>query len=222
MTVNRLIGVLGGTFDPVHYGHLQPARLAKQQLGFDELRLLPCHQPVHRPLPVASPQQREHMLTLALQEFPELSLDTRELERDGPSYSIDTLNELHTEMPDAAFCWMLGLDAFREFNQWRRWRQVLALTHLLVVHRPGYALDLPAELADMLGRQQVTDPLAMRQSPAGAVMLLGLNAPDISASRLRKCLADSEPVDGLLPAPVLDWLNENPVYPTVKPGKLCN
>jgi nicotinate-nucleotide adenylyltransferase len=221
MTVNRLIGLLGGTFDPVHYGHLQPARLAKQQLGFDELRLLPCHQPVHRHPPVASPQQRVAMLKLALQEFAELSLDTRELDRDGLSYSFDTLSALRAELPHATFCWMLGFDAFQEFHQWYRWRQVLNLTHLLVVRRPGYKTDLSAELADLLSRRQVNDSQVLRQSPAGAIVILELNAPDISASGLRVRLANSESIDGLVPGPVRDWLNKNPVYSTVKSRELC-
>jgi nicotinate-nucleotide adenylyltransferase len=213
MTENRLIGLLGGTFDPVHYGHLQPARLAKQQLDFDEFRLLPCHQPAHRDQPVASAPQRLRMLELALQEFPELILDNRELLRDGPSYSFDTLRSLHAEFPEASFCWMLGLDAFCGFDQWHRWREVLELTHLLVVQRPGFMADFPDELADLVARHQISDAREMRRSTGGKVFMIELNAPDISSTHLRECMSRSEPVTGLVPKPVEEWLNENPIYP---------
>ncbi|MBN1379528.1 MAG: nicotinate-nucleotide adenylyltransferase [Gammaproteobacteria bacterium] len=212
MTVNRFIGLLGGTFDPIHYGHLQPARLAKQQLGFDELRLLPCHLPVHRDQPTASAQQRVQMLELALKEFPELILDMRELKRNSPSYSFDTLNTLHAECPDARFCWLLGLDAFRDFNHWYRWRQVLSLTNLLVIQRPGWSLDLADELEELLQRHRVDDIQTLRQSPAGAVLIYELNAPDISSTQIRERLARSESIQGLLPKAVEEWLAKNPVY----------
>jgi len=213
----RFIGLLGGTFDPVHYGHLQPARAAKQRLGFDELRLIPCKLPAHREQPLANAEQRLHMLQLALQEFPELSLDARELSRDGPSFSVDTLTSLRAEQPQAIFCWILGLDAFLEFHLWRRWRRVMELAHLLVVRRPGYSVELPVETADLLNRHRVETAAAMRDSQAGAILLLELDAPDISATRIRRMLAGSESVEGLLPAAVCEWLTSHPVYLTQQP-----
>lgn len=212
MTSNRLIGLLGGTFDPVHYGHLRPAQQLKQQLGFDEVRLLPCYRPVHRDTPTASAEQRTRMLELALEEFPELRLDTRELERDEPSYSLHTLRELRAEQPDATFCWILGFDAFQLFHTWHQWRQVLSLTHLLVVHRPGYSAGLNDSLLDLLSRHQVNDMQALRQSPAAAVLMLELDAPDISSTDLRQRLANSESAQGQLPGSVEEWLNKNSIY----------
>lgn len=212
MTVDRLIGLLGGTFDPVHFGHLLPARRAKQQLGLDELRLLPCNRPVHRPPPLANAVQRVKMLELALQDFPELRLDTRELERDEPSFSFNTLSSLHRDIPDAAFCWMLGMDAFHQFDQWHRWREVLGLTHLLVTHRPGVSAGLPDALDIWLQQYQVQEAEALRRSPSGAILILELDAPDISSTALRRRLAAGESVDGQIPRPVLQWLQQNPIY----------
>ncbi len=212
MTDRRFIGLLGGTFDPVHYGHLYPAQRLKQQLGLDEVRLLPCHLPVHRDTPTASAEQRLAMLELALEEFPELTLDTRELARHQPSRSLDSLNELRTELPQAHFCWILGYDAFQLFDTWYQWRQVLSLTNLVIIHRPGYAAGLSDTLLEVLARHQVTDEQALHRSPAAAILVLEVDAPNISSSTIRQRLLESKPIDEMLPAAVIDWLNKNPVY----------
>jgi nicotinate-nucleotide adenylyltransferase len=148
--VRKLIGILGGTFDPVHYGHLKPAQEIFQRLRLDELRIVPCYRPVHRDPPIASPEQRLHMLQLALREFPRFTLDERELRRGGDSYTVDTLDELRQEFPQAVLCLLLGLDALEGFKEWRRWRQILKLAHLLICARPGYGLKPGSERGKLL------------------------------------------------------------------------
>lgn len=207
----RLIGLLGGTFDPVHVGHLQSARTVRRQLALDELRLLPCRQPTHRHAPVADADHRLAMIRLALDAFPELTLDTGELERAGPSYAVDTLAELYRCRPDAVWCWLMGVDAFQRFNRWHRWARILELAHLVVMTRPGYALDGEAlELQQRLGIAGDRHELLQRR--AGGIVLLDVNSPDVSSSHIRRQLLGGRPVDDLVPPAVADYLEQHSIY----------
>ena len=135
-----MIGVLGGTFDPVHFGHLRPALEVRQALGLEELRLIPLRQAVHRSQPQASPEQRLAMLRLAVRGAEGLRIDDRELRRVGESYTYDTLVDLRIELgPAVGLCLLVGADAFRGFLSWHRPDDILALAHLIVMRRPGGA-----------------------------------------------------------------------------------
>ncbi|MEM7292803.1 MAG: nicotinate-nucleotide adenylyltransferase, partial [Pseudomonadota bacterium] len=140
------IAVLGGTFDPVHLGHLQFAKSLRDGLSTDEIacqvRMIPCHIPPHRGTPVATAAQRQEMLELALVDVGGVVLDDRELRLDRTSYSVDTLADLRTEFPDAALCLAVGMDAYAGFESWHRWRDILELASLVVATRPGFDLDL--------------------------------------------------------------------------------
>jgi nicotinate-nucleotide adenylyltransferase len=132
-----MIGIYGGTFDPVHFGHLRTALEVREALGLDEVRFTPCRQPPHR-VAVASPEAREKMLELALAKEAGFVLDRRELDRPGPSYMIDTLAALRAEWgADASLCLILGRDAFLGLPSWRRWNELTGLAHLVVMTRPG-------------------------------------------------------------------------------------
>lgn len=207
----RLIGLLGGTFDPVHFGHLRPADTVRRRLGLDALRLVPCRQPAHRDAPIADADQRVAMLERALEAFPDLTLETCELDRPGPSYAVDTLAELHRREPDANWCWLMGADAFQSFTRWHRWRRILEQAHLAVMTRPGCRLE--GEAAQLLRSRDVGDDRdQLRGQPAGAIVLLDVESPDISATQVRRRLGQGRPVAELVPAAVADYLQTNPIY----------
>lgn len=219
----RLTGILGGTFDPVHYGHLRPARHVMRQSGLDELRLVPGHQPVHRAPPVASPDQRLTMLRLALEEFPEFVVDERELRRGGPSYTHDTLTDMRREYPDNHLCLMMGLDAFKGFTGWYRWQQILQLAHVLVMIRPGYGLTSQDEVSALLQRHSLATAAGLRAQPAGGILPVQVPAEDVSSTAIRERLRRGQSVHGLLPSPVERWLHQHPVYSVQQqPESLCN
>jgi nicotinate-nucleotide adenylyltransferase len=210
--VQKLIGILGGTFDPVHYGHLKPAQEILWRLRLDELRMVPCFSPVHRQPPVATPEQRLRMLRLALPEFPQFILDDRELRRGGDSYTVDTLDELRQELPQATLCLLMGLDALEGFKKWRRWRQILKLAHLLISARPGYGLEPGSERGKLMAEFGLASELGLRDRQAGGILLVATAQYEISSTVIRQRLRERQSVAGLLPPAVGEWLSENRIY----------
>ena len=212
MSAPRLTGLLGGTFDPVHNGHLHIAQSAISELGFDHVALVPCKIPVHREQPIAGAEQRLAMLQLAVADNPALAINDIELNRDLPSYTFNTLTELRRIDNETRFCCLLGVDAFLEFTQWYRWRQILELAHLLVIKRPGYQVESNEEMERLLQRHYLDNVQQLRQTPVGGIVIVELNAPDISATHIRQRLASGADVSNLVPAPVNAWLEQYPIY----------
>ena len=193
------IAILGGTFDPVHLGHLRVAWEAAEALGA-QVRLMPANTPPHRPAPVANAQQRVRMLEAALAGQDRLVLDTRELRRDGPSYTVDTLRELRSESSASqSLILLLGADAFAGLPTWHDWRQLFDLAHMVVLTRPGHTLELPAELAVEIAPRQTSDSQQLREMPAGKLLNLPVTPLEISASAVRALLASSREPRWLLP-----------------------
>ena len=193
------IAILGGTFDPVHLGHLRVAWEAAEALDA-QVRLMPAHLPPHRPAPVANAQQRVRMLEAALAGQDRLVLDTRELRRKGPSYTVDTLRELRAQLPAAQpLILLLGADAFTGLPTWHEWRALFDLAHIVVLTRPGHETTLPTELADAIASRHATSAAELHRSPAGKVLNLPVTPLEISASAVRKLLADGREPRWLLP-----------------------
>jgi nicotinate-nucleotide adenylyltransferase len=193
------IALLGGTFDPIHNGHLRMALELKQQLQLDEMRLLPCHRPPHRAAPAVTSAQRSALVRLAIAECPQLQVDERELQREQASYSIDTLTELRRELgEEVSLIWVLGVDAFAGLNTWHRWRELLDYAHLAVVGRPGFALPEAGEVAELLRSRQASASVLDEQS-RGAIVLPSLCLLDISATAIRAQIARGESPQFLLP-----------------------
>lgn len=191
----------GGTFDPVHAGHLAVARAARDALSA-EVAFLPAADPPHRGRPGASADQRAHLLALAIAGEPGFRLDLRELQRPGPSYTVDTLLEWRAERgPEAPLAWLVGADAFRGLASWHRWREMFELAHFVVAVRPGHDLDaLPAQL-DAACRGRWGDADALARSPAGKLFRLSMSLHPASATELRRRLRAGEPHgDWLAPA----------------------
>ena len=196
-----MIGVLGGTFDPVHYGHLKPALDVKNALNLDEIRFIPNQDPPHRETPWLSVEQRETLLGLALQEYTGFVLDERELKRSGKSYMVDTLQSLHEDFPETQFCLILGMDAISGFRRWHQWEKILTLCHIVVTQRPGYRLDEMDEnqwLEPYLS-ENVVD---LKREASGRILLQSVTQVDVSASGIRQLIKKGQDISHLVPAKV--------------------
>lgn len=204
-----MIGILGGTFDPIHFGHLRTALEVAEHFGIPDMRLIPGKVPPHRPQPVATPEQRLTMLQAAIASEPCLQADDRELRRDGYSYSFDTLTSIRTEVGDECpLLFTLGFDAFQHFQSWHRWQEILQLAHLVVVHRPGYSLPPEGWHTPFLS----TNPDDLRTTPAGNIYSLAVTALDISATDLRIRLKTGKNPRYLLPDAVLGYIQTHQLY----------
>ncbi len=197
------LALFGGTFDPIHIGHLSVAWEASELLDA-EVRLMPANVPPHRPPPTASATQRVDMLRAALRGQSRLALDTRELERSGPSYTIDTLEELRREYGERPLVLLLGADAFAGLRSWHRWRELFAVTHLGVINRPGIEACVPVELERAVAARRTDDPGVIRSMPAGKVIELAVTPLEVSATRIRELLAAGRDPRYLLPAGLFD------------------
>ncbi|KAA2286274.1 nicotinate-nucleotide adenylyltransferase [Arenimonas fontis] len=209
----------GGTFDPVHVGHLAVARAVRDAFGA-EVRMLPAADPPHRPAPGAGAEARAEMLALAIAGEPGLRLDRRELRRAGPSWTVDSLAELRAELgPQAPLAWVLGADAFRGLPTWHQWARLPELAHLVVVSRPDHDLDgLPEPLATVLSGRRANRPEALETRPAGLWYCLRIPPHPASASELRRRLAEGQPADDWLPAPVSAYIAAHGLYRTRSGG----
>lgn len=209
------IGVLGGTFDPIHYGHLRIAQEVCTGLGLDQVRFMPAAIPPHREAPRASAKQRREMARLAIHGNEKFVLDDRELKREGPSYTIDTLSELRVELGEGRpFCLILGSDAFAALRSWHRWRELFDLSHVLLVQRPGAALD-PERLSGPLREEWVKRGASvetLRDRPAGNIAEHVVTPLDISASAIRQMLREGKSPRYLLPESVLDYIRAENLY----------
>ena len=182
----RPIGVFGGTFDPVHYGHLRTAFEMLQALRFAEVRFIPCGDPPHRGKTYADARQRFEMVRVALEGQPGFIVDDRELQRDGPSYSVDTLHTLRTEFPDRALGLILGMDAFLGLPRWHRWEEILGLAHIVVAHRPGWRAPDIGPLGELLGRCGTHRVEDLHESTHGKIHIHAVTQLEISSTEIRE------------------------------------
>lgn len=214
VTARRRIGLVGGTFDPPHVGHLALARAARDAYALDEVRLVPTGCSWQKANAGANSAQRLEMARLALLGLPageRLVVDDREVRRDGPSYMVDTLHELRAELGDEPMLVLvIGSDQLRNLPTWHRWRDVFGLAHVAATQRERVGLEaLPAALEAELaarGRQSLPD------APAGAIVLFSMPAVPVSATALRAQLQRGERPDGLSPPAVLDYIGSNRLY----------
>jgi len=203
----------GGTFDPVHEGHLAVAEAAAARFGVD-ISLLPSADPPHRTPPGATASQRAAMLDLAVAGHPHLRVERRELLRSGPSYTVDTLSEVRGEVgPEAALAWLLGADAFRDLHRWHRWRDLFDLAHLIVAVRPGHALEaFDLVLQTRIAGGWTDDPDALKRAPCGLLFKLDLPPRPETASRLRESIASGRRWEDQTPPAVAAYIRAHGLY----------
>lgn len=205
--VTEVIGVNGGTFDPIHFGHLRPALEVCEALGFSQVRFVPAYQPVHRQTPQVSAQQRLEMTQLALADQARFCVDAREIDRAGPSWMVDTLASLQREHPRAAFILIMGEDVFAHFDQWHDWSGILRLANIVVAQRPqacaAHTINQPL---------YQTYEVDCFTQPAGQVLRLPVTQLAISASDIRARRAQGLSIDYLLPTGVQAYIEAHHLY----------
>jgi len=217
MAALRTIALFGGTFDPIHIGHLRAAIELREQLGFDEVRLVPCHLPPHRATPSVDSTARKTMVALAIAGVAGLRLDDRELQRNGPSFTIDTLIETRTEIgADCALVLALGGDAFAALDTWHRWRELLDYAHIVVMERPDSNLPQHGVVAELL-RTHRAEKSALRERTHGAIVSFALPPLAIAATTVRNLIAAQRSPRYLVPDAVCDYIREHNLYVALKP-----
>jgi nicotinate-nucleotide adenylyltransferase len=208
-----LVACYGGTFDPVHLGHVGAVHDLLARLDPDAVRLIPCHVPPHRGPTGASAQQRVEMLRLAAADLGRCELDLRELDRPGPSYTVDTLRALRAELGEGtALCWVLGSDALAQLDRWHQWERLPELAHLIVLDRPGTRLPTQGAVAEFVRARRVASPAALRQSRAGGLWFLHQTPMDLSATEVRGIIAAGGSAAHLLPPDVWAYIRREGLY----------
>lgn len=210
------LGLFGGTFDPVHYGHLRLAEEAIAHLALRGVRWIPAGQPPHRGTPQVTASQRLAMVRCATAGNPRFSVDAGEVEAAAPSYTVHTLERLRAELGEQQqLVLLVGADAFAGLATWHRWRDIFGLAHVAVSHRPGFPVEtasLPHELATEFNDRRLTDVGALRASPAGGIATFAMTQLAISATQIRKLLANGLSARYLLPDDVLDYIQLHSLY----------
>ncbi len=212
MTSRKTIGLFGGTFDPIHVGHLRVALELKQRLHLDEMRLVPCHIPPHRYEPVASPEQRAAMVKLAISDCPHLQIDEIELANPEPSFSIHTLEVLREQLgSDVSLCLSMGMDSLINLSTWHRWRELLSFGHIIVAARPNSALPESGEIAEFIQQHQGSGG-DLHARPSGSIVIVESTLLPISATEIREMIPKAESPQFLLVDSVLRYIKANNLY----------
>ncbi|SFR73821.1 nicotinate-nucleotide adenylyltransferase [Marinobacter daqiaonensis] len=205
--------IYGGTFDPIHHGHLRVAVELRERLSVDSVHLVPSHIPPHRGTPGGNSQDRLELLQLAVAGEPGLRIDTRELDREGQSYTADTLRQLRGELgADAPLAMVVGTDSFAGFDKWREWKTIPELAHIILVRRPGSELEEGSAPAAMLAERVTRSPADLHRQPCGRILEMDPPLLDISATGIRQRLEDGRSVRFLIPDPVLEQIRRRGLY----------
>lgn len=212
MTVRNATAILGGTFDPIHCGHLRSAIEIRETLGIGSLRLVPCKLPPHREAPGCSAVKRLEMVRLAVSEIDGLCVDDREMNREGHSYTFDTLKSIREEIGEGTPLVMAcGIDSFVTLSEWHRWDEILEISHVLVLDRPGWDLD-GQEVLTLLGKNGLDEPGKLMAEPSGYATRLRLTQFDLSSTNIRALIRQNKSVRYLIPDAVAQFIEENRIY----------
>ncbi|MBI3480899.1 MAG: nicotinate-nucleotide adenylyltransferase [Nitrosomonadales bacterium] len=213
------VGILGGTFDPIHYGHLRLAEEMLELARLRQIRFIPAGTPPHRDLPQVSAVHRSAMVQLAIADQPAFVLDGREIQRTTPCYTVDTLRELRAELGAAQpLCLLMGGDAFLQLHSWHEWEQLFELAHIVVGYRPGFTLEERIHTAmpqlQSHYQQRLCAVEALSQQPAGGIVELAIPKLEISATLIRSRVAENRSIRYLLPNAVADYIHQHHLYTT--------
>jgi nicotinate-nucleotide adenylyltransferase len=206
------MGIFGGTFDPVHYGHLRTAFEMLQALRFSEVRFMPCGDPPHRGRTYANAELRLKMVKMAIAGQPGFVIDDRELQRSGPSYSVDTLTALRGEYPEQPLALIIGMDAFLGLPKWHKWRDILQLAHIVIAHRPGWRAPDMGPLGELLAGHGTHRIDNLHQSKAGHIYVHDVTQLEISSSEIRELIAGGRDPIFLMPDAVRDVISASACY----------
>jgi len=206
------IGVFGGTFDPIHFGHLRTGYELLQLLRLDEVRYLPCGLPPHRGVPVASGQARLEMVRAAVAGRPGLVVDDRELHRDGPSYSVDTLQDLRKDFPDRSLCLIVGMDAFLGCPDWSRWQEIFELAHVVVAKRPGWSAPDMGELDGVLSQRETARVRDLHEAVSGRIYIHAVTQLEISSTAIGQMVSAGQEPRFLVPDETCEIIKRSGCY----------
>ena len=211
-----MICLFGGTFDPIHNGHLHAAEAVRAALGIDEVRLVLSARPSHKDSTGASLAQRWAMLELACADNPALVPDDREMRRQRPSYTVETLEAIRAETPDQDLAWVIGSDAYALLESWYRWQDVLELANLIVLQRPGGFPDMSERMAAYTDAHRVDSLTGCHK---GGIFILEDAMQEVSAQGIRAEVAAGRDVTHLIPSPVALYIREHRLYGAPDPGR---
>jgi len=206
------LGIFGGAFDPVHFGHLRCAVEVRENFDLDEVLFMPSGNPPHRSPHLATAEQRKAMLLAATADLKGCRIDDRELLRDGPSWSVVTLQELRDENPQRSLCLIVGLDAFLGLPDWHRWEEIFGLAHVIVAQRPGSVIPAAGVIADVVSARRAEVPEVLRTQRAGAIFFSDITQLDIASTVIRELIAKGRETRFLLPDSVARMIVENGYY----------
>ncbi len=204
------LGLFGGTFDPIHYGHIRPILDVCRQTGINEVRYIPSARPGHRRTPRAPAQHRLNMVALALADIPQFVADDCEIRRAGKSYMVPTLRQFRSQFQFRPLCLILGMDAFSQIHRWHWWAEVLRLANIIVVSRFGET-SMVGSVANH-GLKLNDDPHIVQRNVCGSICRIDAAPVDVSSTRLRKKIAQGDKVDGLIPAAVASYVAKHKLY----------
>lgn len=207
------IGLLGGTFDPVHNGHIRLALEILTRLNLSGIRMIPLNIPPHRNMPIASKQHRLQMLLDATRHIDGLSVDEREINREDTSWTIDTVRSVRTELPDTSLCLIMGKDAFLSFDSWKDWEQITDYVHLVIASRNFAKKETYTDnIQRLLSERSINDHSQLLTATSGYIYQIDIPLLDISSTQIRESLARQQAVDSLLPNSTLHYLNKHHLY----------
>lgn len=211
------IGILGGTFDPIHYGHLRLAEEMLELAGLRQIRFIPTGTPAHRDVPQVSAAQRSEMVKLAIADQPAFVLDEREVKRAAKCYTVDTLRELRRELGEQQpLCLLMGGDAFLQLHTWHEWEQLFGLAHIVVGYRPGFTIAERIVTAPLPLREHYQNRLCaattLRDQAYGGIAVLGIPKLEISATVIRSRVAEQRSIRYLLPSTVAEYIYQHHLY----------
>jgi nicotinate-nucleotide adenylyltransferase len=210
-----MIGLLGGTFDPVHIAHLELAKNILNDFSLNELRLIPSFIPPHKQQPIASAEHRYQMLKLAAQGLNKIKVDNREILRKGTSYSIDTVTAIRNEISNTEpLAFIMGCDAFNQLNTWKNWQDLLGISHLIIVNRPDYPLSKEDWMSELLAKHLIYSSKELHSKPAGCIFFHQLEPVKVSATEIREQLAKNPATLSELNPAVLAYIKFNQLYGT--------
>jgi len=206
------IGFLGGSFDPIHNGHLLPAIEVAEQLQLQQLFLMPNHIAPHKAGSHCSAMQRVEMVKLAVQDVDTLAIDTRELNRDSASYTVETLKEIRVQYPNTPICFLMGMDSLINFDKWYQWQNILNYCHLVVCARPGWKGEFNDTVQDLLNHHQTQSVDELHQFQSGKIYFQKTVQFDISSTQIRHHIKHDLNIEGLLPQPIHHYIKRHKLY----------
>lgn len=208
-----MIGILGGTFNPIHHGHLRVALEMSERLWLEKVHLIVSANPPHRQAPQTPAEMRFEMVKLAIENEKNLIADDREIKRNRPSYTVETLLEMRKEFgEDVSFCLILGMDAFLGLPTWFEWEKLLKLTHLIITQRPEINQQFSETLQNLLEKHQIDNKIKLQEKSRGYILFEALPMLNISATQIRQCFLEKKNPHYLLPESVLTFISQQGLY----------